>query len=86
MYYTYILESEANGQLYIGQTNNLNSRIERHNKGAVKSTKPKRPWRIMYDVKHKNRADAVQLELKLKSFKNPDKVREWIRHRKEAQG
>ena len=80
MYCTYILESELNGQLYIGQTNDVNARFIRHNKGFVKSTRSKRPWKLVFFVESESRAEAVQLEIKLKAFKNPAKVREWIRN------
>lgn len=33
MYYTYILQSDRTGKLYIGHTNNLEDRIRRHNSG-----------------------------------------------------
>ncbi|MBZ0201863.1 MAG: GIY-YIG nuclease family protein [Ignavibacteria bacterium] len=30
-YYTYIIQSESTGKLYIGQTNNLHNRLLQHN-------------------------------------------------------
>ncbi|MDD3607810.1 MAG: GIY-YIG nuclease family protein [Candidatus Moranbacteria bacterium] len=46
-YYTYVLLSQKNKRLYIGSTENLEKRIERHNKGRVKSTKAGRPWKLL---------------------------------------
>jgi predicted GIY-YIG superfamily endonuclease len=38
MYYVYVLKC-ANGRLYIGCTNNLKERLERHSNGHVSATK-----------------------------------------------
>ena len=46
-YYVYILESEVTGSFYIGQTQDIDARLEKHNKGYVKSTKAKRPWKLV---------------------------------------
>jgi len=35
----YILQSKKNNRFYIGSTNNINRRLEQHNKGLVISTK-----------------------------------------------
>ena len=37
-YFTYVLHSQLNGTYYIGQTNNLSRRIERHNRGQENSS------------------------------------------------
>ncbi|MGW8185556.1 MAG: GIY-YIG nuclease family protein [Candidatus Moraniibacteriota bacterium] len=47
-FFIYILESLKDGKLYIGQTNNLENRIIRHNSGQVSSTKNRRPLEIIY--------------------------------------
>jgi len=38
-YYIYILYSSLKERYYVGQTDNLDNRLERHNQGKVKSTK-----------------------------------------------
>ncbi len=78
MFYTYILESTASKKLYIGQTNNLLDRLRRHNANLVKSTKNRGPWVFLFHVSFQSRSEAVLLEGKLKRYKNPKKVREWI--------
>ena len=40
--------------------------------------KDKEPWKIIFSKSFSSRAEAVQLEIKLKGFKNPRKVRYWI--------
>ena len=47
MYYLYLIESEARGIYYIGQTANLQSRLDDHNGNRKKYTKGKGPWRLI---------------------------------------
>ena len=70
MYYTYIIESELSGKLYIGQTNDLFSRLKRHNNNENKYTKNKGPWKLIFSKEFELRTDAMKFEKKLKSFKN----------------
>jgi len=79
LYYTYILESQSNGMLYIGSTANLIDRLHRHNAGRVKSTKSLKPWKVIGKIELNTRAEAVQLERKLKNWKNPQKVKEFLK-------
>jgi putative endonuclease len=78
MYYTYILKSQTSGKLYIGQTNDLNDRLQRHNSGQSPATKGKGPWVLIFSQAFDSRSQAVQLELKLKSFKNHQYILAWI--------
>ena len=66
--YVYILYSEASDKFYIGQTENLETRVTRHNAGMEKFTRPYRPWKVKWSVEKQTRADAVQLEKKLKNL------------------
>ncbi|MCF8119871.1 MAG: GIY-YIG nuclease family protein [Deltaproteobacteria bacterium] len=45
-YYVYILQSEKDSTYYVGSTQDLESRLERHNQGRSKYTKGKGPWKI----------------------------------------
>ena len=77
-YSVYILESESTGKLYIGQTNDLDRRLRQHQRGYVRSTKRRGPWKLLKRVELESRADAVMLELKLKKMKNPARVRAYL--------
>jgi putative endonuclease len=79
LYHTYILKSESTGRLYIGQTNNLNDRIKRHNSNQSLSTSKRGPWILIFSKAFETRAKAVKLEMKLKSWKNPEKVLDWMK-------
>ncbi|WP_239004431.1 GIY-YIG nuclease family protein [Lacinutrix sp. WUR7] len=37
-YYTYVLESDIDGRLYKGHTDNVEKRLKEHNAGKTKST------------------------------------------------
>lgn len=76
--YLYILESEINKSLYIGQSNNVEKRLEEHNNGYNKSTKSKRPWRLIFSLVLVDRSEAIKLERKLKSWKKRKSIFSWI--------
>ncbi|NBW36406.1 MAG: GIY-YIG nuclease family protein [Cytophagia bacterium] len=78
-YHCYILVSDSSGKLYIGQTNDLSDRIRRHNEGYNLATRNRGPWKLLFSIGFQTRAEAVTLERKLKAFKNPDKVKDWIK-------
>ena len=77
-FYVYILSSDVNGQFYIGQTQDIQNRLTKHNKGYVKSTKSKRPWTLLFSYSCDTRSIAMSLEKKLKGFKSRKRVLAWI--------
>ena len=79
-FYTYILESEATGMLYIGQTCDVSKRLHRHNEGRSRYTKGRGPWELLHFISFDSRTDAILLEKKLKGYKNPKRVKEWIKN------
>ncbi len=76
-FFVYILYSEKFDKFYIGQTNNVLSRLERHNSGSEKATYPYRPWEMIWFTEKNSRADAMTLELKLKNL-SKDRLRIFI--------
>jgi len=67
MFYVYLLYSNKDKKLYTGSTNNLVERVKRHNKGLVKSTKNRRPLKLIYYEACNNRKDSMRREIYLKS-------------------
>jgi putative endonuclease len=61
-YYTYILKSAKNSNLYIGYTNNLVKRVKEHNQGLNISTKPYLSWKLIYCEACLNAEDARRRE------------------------
>jgi putative endonuclease len=68
-YYTYMIKSITPGKnkSYVGYTNNLINRLEKHNsnKGA-KSTRGYR-WLLIYNKKFQTKNEAMSFEYKLKN-------------------
>ncbi len=71
MYYSvYILRSELDGSYYVGSTQDVSERLNRHNKGRSKYTKAKRPWELVYVEKWPDRPSALKREREIKARKS----------------
>jgi putative endonuclease len=66
MFYVYILFSEKDKQLYTGFTPDLKSRFKSHTNGFVKSTKFRRPLKLIYYESYDQELDARRREKYLK--------------------
>jgi len=66
-YYVYAIKSYKDGRLYVGISRNPESRLIEHNAGMTKSTKPFRPWKIVFKKFVGDRKLARIEEKKLKS-------------------
>ncbi len=69
MYYTYVLQSKKDYNLYVGFTNNLKQRFEQYEKGMVDSTKDRRPIKLVYYEACLDRNDATRHEKYFKTYK-----------------
>lgn len=47
-FYTYVLRSKKDDELYVGSTDNLKRRKAEHDRGDVESTKNRRPLILIY--------------------------------------
>ena len=68
MYYTYVLQSEKDGNFYSGFTKNLKLRFDQHSKGQVESTKDRRPLKLVYYEACLTEGDALRRERYLKTY------------------
>lgn len=68
MYYTYVLQSAKDDNLYVGYTKDLKQRFEQHKKGNVESTSNRTPLKLIYYEACLNRGDATKREKYLKSY------------------
>jgi putative endonuclease len=66
MFYVYILYSLSKEKYYVGQTNNIEDRLRRHNSGYSLSTKSGVPWDLIHYFEFLSRSEAVLLEKKIK--------------------
>ena len=78
-YCVYILKSKKDGSYYIGHTQDLDSRLERHNQGRVKYTKSKRPWELAYLEKYPDRSSAMAREEQIKKRKSKEFIDSLLR-------
>jgi len=67
MYFVYIIKSEKDESFYTGITKNLERRLQEHNRSDTKTTRSKKPWRLVYSEKHQNRPEARHREKYFKS-------------------
>ena len=61
-YFVYVLKSIPTGRLYKGSCANLELRLYEHNSGKTVSTKPFRPWKIVYFEEFNSRYEALARE------------------------
>ena len=66
MFYVYLIRSTIDNSLYIGQSENIEERLNRHNAGFVASTKNKGPWALVGFEEYQTRELARWREYKLK--------------------
>jgi putative endonuclease len=78
MYYVYVLKSLKDNNLYIGQTSDLEKRIDEHNSGICKSTKARIPFKIVHSETYETRSEAMKREKELKSGKGRKYIRELL--------
>lgn len=66
MYYIYVLYSLKDNKFYVGKTNNLAKRLEKHIKGLVRSTKNRRPLKLVHSESFEEAKLAFMRERELK--------------------
>ncbi len=66
-YFVYVLQSDVTKKFYIGQTKDVEARLQKHNQGESQATKSGRPWRLLYKEFYETRSEAVLRERFLKS-------------------
>lgn len=77
MFTVYILKTSAN-TLYIGQTNNLEKRLEEHKAKSIKSAKYLRAFgsfELVYKEEYPTRSEALKREYELKQLTKTQKER-----------
>ena len=58
MFYVYAISGLRHNYIYVGLTNDLDSRIARHNDGREKTTRFYRPFELIFSEICKTRPDA----------------------------
>ena len=75
MYHLYILEC-ADGTLYTGITVDVKRRVGEHNssKRGAKYTRARRPVKLVYSKKFRNRSTASKAEARIKKLSRTEKL------------
>ena len=83
MYFVYVLQSSKDRKHYTGITNNLERRLNQHNRGnsSTPSTKTRGPFSLIYSEKVANRMVAREREKYLKSGSGREFVKKLITDR-----
>lgn len=79
-FFVYILYSHNHNRTYTGQTDNVESRITKHNSGRVKSTKAYKPWVLIHTDKFNSRAEAMKQEKWYKSSAGRKRIAEILKN------
>jgi putative endonuclease len=78
-HHVYLLRG-GNGRHYIGQTADLERRLEEHRRGKTHTTRRLGgELQLIASRGVPSREEAVALERRLKSWKDPAKVEAWLR-------
>jgi putative endonuclease len=72
MFHVYVLRSEKTGRRYVGSSQNIESRLNEHNRGQSLATKHGVPWKLIHHEEFPTRAEAVRLERFYKTGKGRD--------------
>ena len=79
-FFVYILSNPA-GNLYVGQTADLDARVRDHNRTDEtkgKFTRKNGPWQLLWSEPHPTRASAMRREREIKSWKSSRTIRERL--------
>jgi putative endonuclease len=76
-YFVYILYSEKADRYYIGSTSDVDKRLQKHNLGGTASTRPGRPWKLVYTETLQTKTDALVREKQIKKKKSRKYI-EWL--------
>ena len=78
MFTVYILRNKSTGRHYIGSTNDIDRRMEEHNRGQTKSTRQKGYWELIYREEFDTVLEAKQRERQIKSYKGGNGFKKLI--------
>lgn len=67
MYYVYALKSRKRNYIYVGMTNDIDRRVKQHEDGKSRTTKPYRPFILIWKQEYATRPEAREREKYLKS-------------------
>ena len=78
-FFVYVLKSVDGRINYVGSTENIADRLERHNDGRSKATKAYRPFVLVHQEEFSSRAEAYSREMYYKTGKGREELAKYIR-------
>ena len=80
MWFVYITYSNKIDRYYVGYTDDLEWRLERHNGGCGKYTKRGVPWKLVYTESFQSKSEAIKREREIKRKKSRKYIEGLISH------
>ena len=77
-YFTYILFSSKINKFYVGSTDNIKWRLERHNLGWGRFTKTGIPWELVYFEQYESKSECLKREREIKNKKSRKYIEQLI--------
>jgi putative endonuclease len=84
-YFVNILQSEKDGSFYVGQTDDLDIRVSKHNQGLSRYTSTKRLLKLVYFEVYPSRSEAVRRESQIKKQKSRTYIWQLIENWKKVE-
>jgi len=78
MYWVYIIRSLKDNKHYIGYTNNLERRLQDHNRGKSESVKYRGEFALVHREEYLTKLEAVRREKQIKSYKGGEAFKRLI--------
>ena len=78
-YFTYVLQSQSKLRYYIGSCSDIEQRLARHNRAAVRATKYGVPWKLIYVEEYDTRQQAYRREREIKSYKGGEAFKKLLK-------
>lgn len=79
MYWAYIIRSLKDNKHYIGYTNNLERRLQDHNRGKTQAVKYRGPFILVYREEYATKIEAVRREKQIKNYKGGEAFRRLLK-------
>jgi len=80
MFYVYVIQSLKDYKFYTGYSEDLKSRLDAHNKGKVKSTQHRKPFKLLYYEACLDSRDALKREKYFKTTWGKRYIRNRLNH------
>ena len=83
MHYLYILHSKKLNKYYIGETHDVNLRLEQHNEGFYDKnsfTKKGQPWKLTFQLECRNKKQAQKIEQHIKKMKSKKYIQNLMQY------